>query len=61
MAGAYVAGGLVPLLPYIATSSLHRALPLSVSVTLLALLVFGWAKARRTGAPALRGALQTRS
>jgi VIT1/CCC1 family predicted Fe2+/Mn2+ transporter len=37
IAGAYVAGGLIPLSPYFALSSVRAALPLSVAVTLLAL------------------------
>jgi vacuolar iron transporter family protein len=59
IAGAYVAGGLVPLAPYMITATAAPALRLSIGVTLLALLLFGWAKSRFTGAPALRGAFQT--
>ena len=56
---AYIVGGLVTLSPYILTSHLHSAFPLSIAVTLVALFIFGFVKARFTGAPALRGALQT--
>lgn len=56
---AYVAGGLVPLAPYMLVGSAGRALLTSVAVTLFALLLFGWVKARFTGTPRLRGALQT--
>ena len=56
---AYIVGGLVPLSPYILTSQLHSAFLLSIAVTLVALFIFGFVKARFTGAPALRGALQT--
>jgi vacuolar iron transporter family protein len=60
IAGAYVAGGLVPLAPYMMTAhSIGRALALSVAVTLAALLGFGWAKGRFTGVPPWRSALQT--
>lgn len=59
IAGAYIAGGLVPLAPYMLVSAPARALLTSVAVTLLALLVFGFAKARFTGTPPIRGALQT--
>ncbi len=56
---AYVAGGLIPLAPYIAVSRVRIALPLSVIVTIAALAVFGYVKGRFTGAPPLRGALYT--
>ncbi len=59
IAGAYVAGGIVPLLPYMAVAHASSALPWSVAVTLLALGVFGWIKGRFTGAPRGRSALQT--
>jgi VIT1/CCC1 family predicted Fe2+/Mn2+ transporter len=58
IAGAYVLGGLVPLLPYM-LGTIHTALPASVGITLLALLVFGAIKGRFTGAGALRSGLQT--
>lgn len=57
--GAYIVGGLIPLLPYMLQSQLMAALRSSVVVTLLALVVFGWVKGRFVGAPALRSALQT--
>lgn len=57
--GAYVAGGIIPLLPYMLLPTLRQALWCSVGTTLLALLVFGYIKGRFTGAPALRSALQT--
>ena len=56
---AYIVGGLVPLSPYIFTPTAHPALKLSVVLTLVALFIFGLVKARYTGAPTLRGALQT--
>ena len=56
---AYIIGGLVPLSAYLFQSDAHRALVLSAGVTLLALAVFGGAKARFTGVPVIRGALQT--
>jgi VIT1/CCC1 family predicted Fe2+/Mn2+ transporter len=59
IAGAYVAGGLIPLSPYFAVSSVHTAMPLSVAVTLLALAVFGYVKGTFTGAQPMRSALQT--
>ena len=59
IAASYIAGGIIPLSPYILLHSASRALPVSVIVTLIALLGFGWAKARFTGAPPWRGAVQT--
>lgn len=56
---AYIAGGFVPLSPYILASQVHSAFLFSVAVTLAALFVFGFVKARYTGTPALRGAVQT--
>ncbi|HLJ67707.1 MAG TPA: VIT1/CCC1 transporter family protein [Chloroflexota bacterium] len=57
--GAYVAGGIIPLIPYFASISISQALLLSAIVTLIALAVFGWVKSRFTGVPAARGAGQT--
>jgi VIT1/CCC1 family predicted Fe2+/Mn2+ transporter len=57
--GAYVLGGLVPLLPYMLTTTAARALPASVAGTLVALAVFGAIKSRFTGIGMLRGAVQT--
>ena len=59
IAGAYIVGGLVPLMPYILTSSADTALPISVAATLLALAVFGYVKGRFTGVVPFRSALQT--
>jgi vacuolar iron transporter family protein len=59
IAGAYVAGGLVPLAPYIFTRSASSALLISVGLTLVALFVFGYVKGRFTGTRPLRSALQT--
>lgn len=59
IAGAYVAGGLIPLSPYIALGSVRTALMISVIVTLLALFIFGGVKGRFTGAPIARSAFQT--
>jgi vacuolar iron transporter family protein len=56
---AYIGGGLIPLLPYMLLGKLAVALRVSVLVTLLALIVFGFVKGRFTGASPLRSALQT--
>jgi len=57
--GAYIAGGLIPLLPYMLLGTLAVALKVSALATLLALLVFGFVKARFTGSNPVRSALQT--
>ncbi len=59
IAGAYIAGGLIPLLPYMLLKSTTVALLLSAGMTLAALFAFGFAKGHFTGAPPLRSALQT--
>jgi len=59
IAGAYVVGGLIPLAPYILLATAHTALLVSVAVTLLALLIFGYVKGRFTGAGPARSAGQT--
>lgn len=57
--GAYIFGGLIPLLPYIATNVVGTALAWSIAVTITALFVFGFVKGRYTGTPSLRSAVQT--
>src|SRR5579883_1444682 len=59
IAGAYVAGGLVPLAPYVLLADRGLAFGVSVGVTLAALFGFGVAKGRFTGLSPLRGGLQT--
>jgi vacuolar iron transporter family protein len=59
IAGAYIAGGLVPLSPYFVVSSARAALVPSILLTLVALLGFGWTKGRFTGARPWMSALQT--
>lgn len=56
---SYIAGGLLPLSPYALGLPLSIAFFWSIGVTLMALLAFGAAKARFTGVPMLRGAVQT--
>jgi len=56
---SYIAGGAIPLSPYFFVDKAASALLVSVGLTLLALMVFGYVKARLTGALRLRGALQT--
>jgi VIT1/CCC1 family predicted Fe2+/Mn2+ transporter len=59
IAGAYIAGGLIPLGPYIAISTVSTALRFSVIVTLAALAIFGFIKGHYTGTSPKRSALQT--
>ena len=59
IAGAYVVGGLIPLSPYIFLPKTSDALLLSVVLTLIALLIFGFVKGRFTGTRPLKSALQT--
>lgn len=64
IAASYIAGGLIPLAPYIAAEFLKQidvstALLCSVIVTLIALLVFGFVKGRFTGTRPMRSALRT--
>ena len=59
IAGAYVAGGFIPLTPYIVADTASTALLFSVAVTLVALFIFGFVKGRFTGTKPMRSALQT--
>ncbi len=59
IAGAYVAGGFIPLTPYIVAHTASTALLFSVAVTLAALFIFGLVQGRFTGTKPLRSALQT--
>ncbi len=59
IAVSYIAGGMVPLAPYMLTGDVGRGLSISVLVTLLALFVFGYVKGKLTGIHPLRGGLQT--
>jgi VIT1/CCC1 family predicted Fe2+/Mn2+ transporter len=57
--GAYVAGGFIPLGPYLIATSARTGLIFSVAVTLVALSLFGYIKGHFTGIAPLRSALQT--
>jgi len=59
IAASYVAGGLIPLFPYMLLADARQALQFSVAVTLLALFVFGAVKAIFTEINPLRGGVQT--
>jgi len=57
--GSYVAGGAIPLAPYLLGIPVTRALAASVVVTLFALAVFGAFKGKLTGRPIISEALRT--
>jgi VIT1/CCC1 family predicted Fe2+/Mn2+ transporter len=59
IAASYVAGGLIPLSPYIILGNAVRGLEFSAIVTLAALGIFGYMKGRFTGTGPLRSATQT--
>ncbi len=56
---SYVAGGVIPLVPYMIFHQVNSALIASVAVTLIALSIFGYFKSRVIGQNAWRGALST--
>lgn len=57
--GSYVAGGAIPLAPYLLAIPVPSALAVSVGVTLAALAAFGGVKGRLTGRPPAAEALRT--
>lgn len=59
IAGSYIVGGLIPLLPYIFLDNIFTALWGSIAVTPVALFIFGYVKSGFTGIPPLRGGIQT--
>ncbi|RVW89287.1 Vacuolar iron transporter 1 [Vitis vinifera] len=59
IAVSYIMGGLVPLIPYMFIPIAREAVIASVILTLLALLVFGFAKGYFTGNKPFSSALQT--
>ncbi len=59
IAGSYIVGGMIPLLPYMLAGNADRALMISIAVTLLALTVFGFVKGHFTGVSKLKSAWQT--
>lgn len=59
IAGAYIVGGMIPIIPYFMTPNVNEALPISAIATLLALAGFGYIKGGYTGTSRLRSALNT--
>lgn len=56
---SYIAGGLIPLLPYVFIAETSHALWISTAVTLLALFIFGYVKGYFTGLRPVRSGQQT--
>ena len=57
--GAYIAGGLIPLIPYFFFQAASMGLLYSIGATAVALLLFGYVKGLFTGTTPVRSALQT--
>ena len=56
---SYIIGGIVPLLPYMLIPVAKKALFASIIVTLIALLIFGYAKGHFTGSKPIKSAFET--
>ena len=56
---SYIAGGFVPLSPYMFISDPQTAMPISIVITLIILFIFGYGKGKFTGANPLHSALNT--
>jgi len=56
---SYIAGGLIPLTPYILIPNAAAALKISVVATILALAAFGAVKGHFTGTPMLKSGIRT--
>jgi VIT1/CCC1 family predicted Fe2+/Mn2+ transporter len=59
IACSYIAGGFLPLIPYMLLNDNAAALRVSIVLTLVALALFGALKGRLVGSGTLRSALQT--
>ena len=59
IAVSYIVGGIVPLSPYFFISNPHEAFLVSVFLTIIALIIFGYAKSRYIGVNPWKGALRT--
>lgn len=59
IAFSYIAGGFIPLAPYMILNHVPSALHASVVITLIALFFFGAVKGRLTGGGTWRSAIQT--
>jgi VIT1/CCC1 family predicted Fe2+/Mn2+ transporter len=59
IAFSYIAGGAIPLAPYLFCATIHEALRVSIVITLIALTIFGGVKGRALGSNVLKSAFQT--
>jgi predicted membrane protein (TIGR00267 family) len=59
IAVSYIAGGVIPLAPYLIFPYIDTALHVSIVITLIALTLFGAAKGRALGSSVIKSALQT--
>lgn len=55
---SYLAGGFIPLFPYLVTSNNQQGFYFSCIITVVALLVFGYFKSKVTGQPLIKGTLK---
>lgn len=58
IAVSYLVGGCIPLFPYIITHTNKEGFYLSCTVTILALIIFGYFKSKVTGQPLLKGTIK---
>lgn len=58
IAFSYLAGGFIPLFPYLVTSNNQQGFYFSCIITVMALVVFGYFKSKVTGQPLLKGTLK---
>jgi len=58
---SYLAGGFIPLFPYIITSNSKTGFDISCIVTILALIIFGYIKSKVTGQPLIKGTIKVAS
>jgi VIT1/CCC1 family predicted Fe2+/Mn2+ transporter len=59
IAVSYIVAGLIPLAPYMVLHSTTTALPCSIVITMLTLIIFGYIKGRFVGHTPFKSALQT--
>ncbi|SFW56179.1 VIT1/CCC1 transporter family protein [Chitinophaga sancti] len=58
IAFSYLAGGFIPLFPYLVTTNNQQGFYFSCIITVIALLVFGYFKSKVTGQPLMKGTLK---
>jgi VIT1/CCC1 family predicted Fe2+/Mn2+ transporter len=58
IAFSYLAGGFIPLFPYLVTSNNQQGFYYSCVITVIALLIFGYFKSKVTGQPLMKGTLK---